>query len=96
LQSTFRRVAWCGFAVSFGYFENVIEEVRELKMPTEYWRHLQMRVDRLEQQWAYERSGRAEVRAFVTERAWLPRSVALRAMLQKASASHSNGSGASA
>ena len=38
--------------VSFSYFRNVIEEVRELKMPTEYWRHLQMRVDRLEQQWA--------------------------------------------
>ena len=37
--------------MSFSYFENVIEEVRELKMSPEYWRHLQMRVDRLEQQW---------------------------------------------
>ena len=37
--------------VSFSYFQNVIEEVRELKMPAEYWQHLQMRVDRLEQQW---------------------------------------------
>ncbi len=38
--------------VSFSYFQNVIEEVRELKMSAEYWRHLQTRVDRLEQQWA--------------------------------------------
>jgi DNA-binding MarR family transcriptional regulator len=37
--------------VSFSYFQNVIEEVRELQMSAEYWRHLQMRVDRLEQQW---------------------------------------------
>ena len=37
--------------MSFSYFENVIEEVRELKMSPEYWRHLQRRVDRLEQQW---------------------------------------------
>jgi Helix-turn-helix domain len=36
---------------SFSYFTNVIEEVRELKMPAEYWRHLQTRVARLEQQW---------------------------------------------
>ena len=36
---------------SFSYFANVIEEVRELKMPAEYWRHLQLRVARLEQQW---------------------------------------------
>ena len=36
---------------SFSYFANVIEEVRELKMPAEYWRHLQMRVARLEEQW---------------------------------------------
>ena len=39
--------------VSFSYFKNVIEEVRELKMPAEYWRHLQMRVARLEQQWEH-------------------------------------------
>jgi hypothetical protein len=38
--------------VSFSYFENVIDEVRELKMSAEYWRHLQLRVERLEQQWA--------------------------------------------
>jgi hypothetical protein len=38
--------------VSFSYFQNVIEEVRELQMSAEYWRHLQTRVDRLEQQWA--------------------------------------------
>ena len=37
--------------VSFSYFESVIDEVRELKMPAEYWRHLQLRVERLEQQW---------------------------------------------
>jgi hypothetical protein len=39
--------------MSFSYFENVIEEVRELKMSPEYWRHLQMRVDGLEQQWKH-------------------------------------------
>ena len=38
--------------VSFSYFQNVLKEVRELKMSAEYWRHLQTRVDRLEQQWA--------------------------------------------
>lgn len=37
--------------MSFSYFENVIEEVRELKMSPQYWLHLRMRVDRLEQQW---------------------------------------------
>ncbi|MGA3241919.1 MAG: hypothetical protein ABSG03_37165 [Bryobacteraceae bacterium] len=42
--------------VSFSYFENVIDEVRELKMPAEYWRHLQLRVERLEQQWAQMKS----------------------------------------
>ena len=41
----------CELIVSFSYFANVIEEVRELKMPAEYWHHLQMRVARLEQQW---------------------------------------------
>jgi hypothetical protein len=39
--------------MSFSYFENVIEEVRELKMPPEYWRQLQMRMGRLEQQWEH-------------------------------------------
>ena len=39
-------------------------------MSAEYWRHLQMRVDRLEQQWdADEGNSGAEVRSFVTERA---------------------------
>jgi hypothetical protein len=37
--------------VSFSYFQNVVEEVRELKMSAEYWRHLQMRVGQMEQQW---------------------------------------------
>jgi hypothetical protein len=45
--------------VSFSYFQNVIEEVRELKMPTEYWRHLQMRVARLEQQWEHMKEAAA-------------------------------------
>lgn len=45
--------------MSFGYFENVIEEVREWKMPTEYWRHLPMRADRLEQQWAPPKCARS-------------------------------------
>jgi hypothetical protein len=34
--------------VSFNYFQNVIEEVGEPTMPPQYWRHLQMRVDRRE------------------------------------------------
>ena len=42
--------------VSFSYFQNLVEEVRELKMPAEYWRHLQIRLDRLEQQWAQMKS----------------------------------------
>ena len=45
--------------VSFSYFQNVIEEVRELQMSAEYWRHLQMRVDRLEQQWAQMKAAAA-------------------------------------
>jgi hypothetical protein len=45
--------------VSFSYFQNVIEEVRELKMPAEYWRHLQMRVGRLEQHWAQMKAAAA-------------------------------------
>ena len=31
---------------------HILAMLRELKMPAEYWRHLQTRVDRLEQQWA--------------------------------------------
>jgi hypothetical protein len=46
--------------VSFSYFQNVIEEVRELNMSPKYWRHLQMRVDRLEQQWAQMKSAAAK------------------------------------
>ena len=42
--------------VSFSYFQSVVEEVRELKMPAEYWSHLQIRLDRLEQQWAQMKS----------------------------------------
>lgn len=38
--------------VSFSYFQNVIEEVRELKMSADYWRHLQMRVGQMDQQWS--------------------------------------------
>jgi hypothetical protein len=45
--------------VAFSYFQNVIEEVRELKMPAEYWRHLQARVGRLEQQWAQMKAAAA-------------------------------------
>ena len=45
--------------VSFSYFQNLIEEVRELKMPAAYWRHMQMRVDRLEQQWAQMKAAAA-------------------------------------
>lgn len=42
--------------VSFSYFQNVIEEVRELNMSAEYWRHLQIRIDRLEHQWTQMKS----------------------------------------
>ena|SRR6266567_2709916 len=45
--------------VSFSYFQNLIEEVRELKMPAEYGRHLQMRMDRLEQQWTQMKAAAA-------------------------------------
>jgi len=46
--------------VGFSYFANVIEEVRELKMPAEYWSHLQMRVNRLEQQWTQMKAAAAK------------------------------------
>jgi len=46
--------------VSFSYFQNVIEEVGELKMPPQYWRYLQIRVERLEQQWAKMKSAPAK------------------------------------
>ncbi|HTR63560.1 MAG TPA: helix-turn-helix domain-containing protein [Candidatus Binataceae bacterium] len=46
--------------VSFSYFQNVIEEARELKMSAAYWQHLQMRVDRLEQQWTQMKAGAAK------------------------------------
>ena len=49
--------------VSFSYFQNVIEEAQELKMPADYWRHLQMRVDRLEQQWTQMKAAAAAKRA---------------------------------
>jgi hypothetical protein len=42
--------------VSFNYFQNVIEEIRELNVPPQYWRHLQLRVDQLERQWTETKS----------------------------------------
>jgi hypothetical protein len=46
----------CDSIMTFSYFENVIEEVRALKMPAEYWGHLQVRLARLEQQWIQMRA----------------------------------------
>jgi len=46
--------------VSFSYFANVIEEVQELRMPAEYWSHLQIRVNRLEQQWTQMKAAAAK------------------------------------
>ena len=37
--------------VSFSYFQNVIEEARELQLSADYWRYLQRRIDQMEQQW---------------------------------------------
>lgn len=37
--------------VSFSYFQNVIEEAGELQMSTDYWRYLQLRIDKMEEQW---------------------------------------------
>jgi len=45
---------------SFSYFQNAIEEVLKLNVSPEYWRHLQMRVGRLEQQWALMKAGEAK------------------------------------
>ncbi len=45
--------------VCFGYFRNVIEEAGELKMPPQYWQHLQIRMEKLEQQWVRMTSGAA-------------------------------------
>ena len=50
----------CDLIVSFSYFQNVIEEARELKMSAAYWQHLQMRVDRLAQQWTQMKAGAAK------------------------------------
>jgi hypothetical protein len=50
--------------VSLSYFANVVEEVRKLKMPAEYWRHLQMRVARLEQQWGQMNAAAGKTGAF--------------------------------
>lgn len=36
---------------SLQYFQNAIDEAGRLQMPTDYWRYLQLRVDRFEQQW---------------------------------------------
>jgi hypothetical protein len=49
--------------VSFSYFQNIIEEVRELKMSAAYWQHLRMRVNRLEQQWIQMRAETGAKRA---------------------------------
>jgi hypothetical protein len=48
-----------GPIISFSYFENGIDGVRQLKMPTEYRCHLQMRVARLEQQWEHMKAAAA-------------------------------------
>jgi hypothetical protein len=37
--------------VSFSYFQNVIEEAGELQTSTDYWRYLQLRIDKMERQW---------------------------------------------
>lgn len=37
--------------VSFSYFQNLIEEARELQVAADYWRYLQRRVDQMERQW---------------------------------------------
>jgi len=49
--------------VSFSYFQNVIEEVWELKMSVKYWRHLQMRVGQMEQQWDRMKSAAAAAKS---------------------------------
>jgi hypothetical protein len=36
---------------SLQYFQNAIDEAGQLQMPEDYWRHLQHRVDRFEEQW---------------------------------------------
>lgn len=36
---------------SFSYFQNVIVEAGELQMSEDYWRYLQLRIDKMEQQW---------------------------------------------
>ena len=53
--------------VSFSYFQNIIEEARELKMSAAYWQHLQMRVDRLEQQWTQMKAGGGEASALIKD-----------------------------
>jgi hypothetical protein len=37
--------------VTFSYFQNVIEEAGELQMSEDYWRYLQLRIDKMERQW---------------------------------------------
>lgn len=36
---------------SLQYFQNAIDEAGQLQMPADYWRYLQLRVGRFEQQW---------------------------------------------
>jgi hypothetical protein len=42
---------------SLQYFQNAIDEAGRLQMPTDYWRYLQFRVDRFEQQWLAKKRG---------------------------------------
>jgi hypothetical protein len=84
---------------SFSYFQNAIEEVRELQMSAEYWRHLQMRVDRLEQQWAQVKAAAAKcapARRNQHGPAMHSPAFAGDPMLRKASTGRSTGSWASA
>jgi hypothetical protein len=46
-----------GTITSLQYFQNAIDEVGRLQMSADYWRYLQLRVDRLEQQWVAKKRG---------------------------------------
>ncbi len=48
--------------VSFSYFQNVIEEAGELQMSADYWRYLQLRIDRMERQWLAQAQATGEDR----------------------------------
>ena len=49
--------------VSFSYFRNVIEEVRELQVSADYWRYLQRRVHQMERQWLEQNQGAGGARS---------------------------------